>query len=164
MDNFTLILLALFSSTQAHAQEMFFGYGLGVFNSAKNSPVEVKVSNVGYRLGMSKGFYWQLKGGYWGEGSGDHSRSSSFYVSTGPGLLVDLRPIELRSGWSVATISRPDAYLGGRFPQFNGEIYGGLRDKNDNGIGLKYEHISSAGLVVPNEGRDFVLLEISWRW
>lgn len=161
MTKLTLIMLL---SVSAQADEVFSSYGVGAFNSAKNSPAEVKVVNVGYRPELYNGFYWQFKAGYWGEGSGDESRKSSFYASTGPGLMIDLKPIEIRSGWGLCAITQPDAYLGGRFPQFNGELYFGLRDRKDNGIGVKYEHISSAGLVVPNDGRDFFILEISQRW
>lgn len=164
MNDLGLALVLLFISSQSHAQEIFFGYGLGVSNSAKNTHTEVKVANVGYRGELYNGLYWQFKGGYWGEGSSDPTRKSSLYFSTGPGLLIDLNPIELRSGWGLAAISRPDSYLGGAFPQFNGEVYAGVRDRHGNGIGIKYEHISSAGLVQPNVGRDFMLMEISTKW
>lgn len=157
-----LICICICSITQA--DETFASYGIGAFHSAEKSSVEVKVINLGYRPEIYRGFYWQFKVGYWGDGSGDPTRKSSFYGSTGPGLIIDLRPVELRSGWGICGISSPDSYLGGRFPQFNGEIYGGLRDRNDNGIGIKYEHISSAGLIVPNNGRDFFILELSQKW
>lgn len=164
MDDLGLALILLLVSSQSRAQEVFFDYGLGIFNSAKNAPTEVKVADIGYRGELYNGLYWQSKVGYWGEGSGDPTRNSSFYFSTGPTLLIDLKPIELRSGWGLATISDPDSYLGGNFPQFNGEVYAGVRDMYGNGIGVKYEHISSAGLVQPNVGRDFIALEISSKW
>lgn len=151
-------------SNVSFADEVFFGYGVGVFNSAKDSPTEVKVANIGYRADILAGIYWQFKVGYWGDGSGDNSRHNSAYISSGPGIRVDLAPIELRSGWGLAAITNPDSYLGGYFPQFNGELYLGLRDKWGDGLGIKYEHVSSAGLLQPNLGRDFAALEISLRW
>ena len=163
MRNLILAALLLFASP-AFADEVFFGYGVGVFNSAKTSPTEAKVANLGVRTDLFGGFYWQFKLGYWGDGSGDPNRHNSAYISSGPGILVDLRPVEIRSGWGLAAITNPDSYLGGRFPQFNGELYLGLRDRYGSGIGVKYEHISSAGLIQPNEGRDFAALEISFRW
>lgn len=163
MNNF-LTSLFLLMATSSHAQEIGFSYGLGVFNSAKVSPTELKVANLAYRLELYNGIYWQTKVGYWGDGSGDPNRHSSFYLSTGPGLLVDLNPVELRSGWGLTAINRADSYLGGVFPQFNGEVYAGLRDKKGDGMGLKYEHISSAGLITPNLGRDFLMIEMSTRW
>lgn len=162
--NKTLIALLALISTPALADTMYSGYGLGVFNSAKSSAAEVKVGHIGYLKDLWDGVYWQAKVGYWGDGSGDGSRRNSAYVSTGPGLLIDLGQVEIRSGWGLAAISTPDSYLGGHFPQFNGDLYVGLRDKRGNGIGLQYEHTSSAGLVTPNAGRDFILLQISQSW
>lgn len=149
---------------QGHADSAFFGFGVGLGNSAKRSTGETKVANIGYRSDIFSGIYWQNKLGYFGDGSGNPSRKSSFYFASGPGMTVDLRPVEFRSGWSLCAISTPDSYLGGRFPQFNGEIYVGLRDKKGNGIGVGYEHISSAGLVTPNNGRDFFVLQMSQSW
>ena len=158
-----LALITLFSLT-AHADEGFFGFGVGLANSAKNSRGEVKLFNGGIREDLFQGIYLQGKFGYWGDGSGDPNRSGSLFVSAGPGFLVDLSPLEIRTGWSLAMISTPDGYLGGRFPQFNGEIYVGLRDYRGNGVGLQYDHISSAGLVNPNAGRDFFTLQVSQRF
>lgn len=159
-----IIFCCFLTSTTSYADETFGAYGIGAFNSAKNARAEVKAINLGYRSEIYNGFYWQYKIGYWGEGSGDERRKSSFYISIGPGLTIDLKPIELRSGWGIGAISNPDNYLGGRFPQFNGELYAGLRDRKNNGIGIKYEHISSASLIQPNIGRDFILLELSQKW
>lgn len=159
-----LLFSLLFLSNIAFADTMYFGYGLGAFNSAKGSSSETKIGQIGYQADIWDGIYWQAKVGYWGDGSGDQSRRNSAYASMGPGLLIDLKPVEIRSGWSLAFITTPDSYLGGNFPQFNGELYVGLRDKRGNGIGIQLEHISSAGLVTPNEGRDFIVLQISQRW
>lgn len=161
---FFLIALIALCSLNSYADEGFMGFGVGVANSAKHSSGEVKVFSLGLREDIFDGIYWQYKLGYWGDGSGDPSRGSSFYASTGPGFLVDLHPVEIRTGWSLAAISSPDSYLGGRFPQFNGELYLGLRDFRGNGIGVQYEHVSSAGIVTPNQGRDFFVLQISQRW
>lgn len=156
----SLILL----STLAQADEAFVGFGVGVFNSALYHTGEVKVGQVGYRKDIFNGIYWQAKLGFFGDGSGDPTRNSSLYASTGPGLLIDLKPIEMRAGYGIAAISTPDSYLGGRFPQFQGEFYVGVRDHRGNGMGLQYEHISSAGLVTPNMGRDFLILQLSQQW
>lgn len=164
MDDFGIALIVLFAASQAHAQEVFFGYGVGTFSSAKDAPSEVKTASLGYRGELYNGIYWQAKGGYWLDNSGDLSRKGSIYFSTGPSFLVDLKPIEIRSGIGLAFITQSDSYLGGNFPQFNEELYMGVRDKFGNGIGIKYEHISSAGLIQPNVGRDFVSVEISTKW
>lgn len=162
MKKFILCILLFCSVVQA--DEGFMSFGVGAFNSAKEHTGEVKAGNLGLREEIYQGIYWQYKLGYWGDGSGDPTRKGSFYASTGPGMLIDLRPLELRAGYGLAAISTPDSYLGGRFPQFNGEIYAGLRDHRGNGIGLQYEHISSAGIVTPNQGRDFMVLQLSQQW
>lgn len=141
------------------ADETFLGYGLGAFNSN-----DTKVLNLGYREDIWEGIYWQYKGGFWIDTSGGPGRSGSIYLSSGPGLMIDLNPIEIRNGIGLAMITNPDSYLGGPFPQFNEELYIGVRDKKGNGIGIQYEHISSAGIWQPNMGRDFLMIQLSQRW
>ena len=163
MKSFLSIFLFLISSV-CLADEAFSSYGIGVFGDADYHMAQMKVGELGYRDFLFGGIYWQHKVGYWGEGSPDPSRKSSFFVSSGPGMEVDLQPIEIRSGWGLAAISNPDSQLGGRFPQFNGELYLGLRDRKGDGIGIEYEHVSSAGIVTPNHGRDAILLQLSQKW
>ena len=159
-----LLFLLIFLSVPALAGEGFMGFGLGLFNSAKDGPGEVKTYQIGYRGNMGHGYYWQTKLGFWGQGENQYGMKSGGYGSTGPGIKVDLSPVELHAGYGIGAITTPDQYLGGVFPQFNGEFGIGLRDKSGNGIGIKYEHISSAGLCMPNMGRDFIVLEIGTKW
>lgn len=145
------------------ADEGFLGFGLGAFNTAKGGPGSVKLGQIGHRLDLIEGIYWQNKIGGWGQGENQYGMKSSAYASSGLGMRVDLTPVEFRAGYGLGLITVPDAYLGGPF-QFNGEVYLGLRDKKGNGFGVKYEHISSAGIEMPNQGRDFYVLELSQRW
>lgn len=151
-------------SLNSHSSEFGLSYGLGVSNSAKYSVAETKTADLAYRGFLIPGVYWQARTGFWGDGSRDPSRRSSYYASTGPGIEVDLKPLEVRSGWGLAYITTPDSYLGGHTPQFNGDLYVGLRDKNNMGLGMRYSHLSSAGLILPNKGRDFVTVEIGVKW
>lgn len=161
---YSLLALTALFCTMARADEAFMGFGVGVAGSAKYHTGEVKVGDVGLRDEIYRGIYWQSQVGFFGDGSGDPHRNSSGYVSGGLGMLIDLKPIEMRAGYSIAAITTPDSYLGGRFPQFLGEAYVGVRDHRGNGMGLAYTHISSAGLVTPNQGRDFVILQLSQQW
>jgi len=157
-----LFLLALLLPTAAYcSDEMYLSFGFGAFSSAVNSPVEVKMYNGGYRLDIGNGFYCKFEGGAWADTSGQSGRSGSGYISSGPGIKIDLNPFEIRSGIALAAITTPDSYLGGAFPQFNEELYIGVRDKIGNGIGVEYEHISSANLYQENQGRDFAILQWS---
>lgn len=164
MNDICLTLLLAIACSTAHADEAFVGYGVGVFHDASEYTGQMKVGEVGYRHFLVDGIYWQNKVGYWGEGSNDKTRSSSGYGSTGFGLEMDLQPLELRSGYGVAFITSPDSQLGSRFPQFNGEAYAGLRDKRGDGIGLQYEHVSCASFCTPNQGRDFLIIQMSMKW
>lgn len=158
-----LILLLLLSNVCV-ADEAFIGYGVGILHDADHYIGQNKYFELGYRDFLWKGIYWQDKGGFWGEGSPDMTRKAGFWASTGPGMELDLQPFEMRSGWGLAAISTPDSQLGARFPQFNGEVYAGLRDKRGDGVGFQYEHISCANFCNPNEGRDFVTLQLSIKW
>ena len=153
------LLFLLLISISAKADEVFMGYGMGVFNST-----DTKILNIGYRQDLYGGFYWSYKGGFWADTSGDPTKSSSLFASTGPGFLIDLNPVEIRNGIGLSAISNPDSMLGGAFPQFQEDLSVTLRDIHGNGIGVQYSHVSSAGIYNPNIGRDFVIIELSQRW
>lgn len=158
------LLPLLLLSTPVLADEAFLGYGVGILHDADHYVGQNKYAELGYREFIYKGVYWQYKGGFWGEGSSDITRKAGFWVSSGPGFEVDVQPIEIRSGWGLAAISTPDSQLGAYFPQFNGELYLGLRDKQGDGAGVQYEHISCANFCSPNQGRDFIVLQLSLKW
>lgn len=158
-----MIFILMTMTLNAFADEYFLGYGLGMFNSADHSPAQVKTLNLGCRSYFAPGFYTSYKGGFWIDNSPVSDRNGSIYASLGLGMKVEIQYIEMRAGWGLGAISSKDSYLGGNFPQFNGEIYFGFRDFTGHGIGLQYEHISSAGIVMPNKGRDFLLLQLSMK-
>ena len=157
------LILFLIQTKICTAEEMFFSYGLGVFNSAKNNISEVKTADFGFRKPLVGPWSFQFKAGAWLDGSGDKSRSSSLYVSAGPQYIIDFSCFEIRNGVGVTVISNTDSYLGGHL-QFNSELYFGVRNKNGAGIGIEYSHFSSAGIYQPNIGKDFILLQISERF
>lgn len=157
----TFILAFLLCSLPSEADELFAGYGLGIFRGADSFFGQTKYADLGYRDFLWNGIYWQSKLGYIGEGSPDLTRKSGGWGSTGFGLESDLNPVELRGGAALAFITTPDSQLGAVFPQFNEDISIGFRDKTNNGIALQYNHISCATFCSPNLGRDFVVLELS---
>lgn len=157
-----LLFLVMFCC-HCKADEAFVSYGLGVAESSIHYTAETKVLNLGYRafLNDSSPFYLEGTGGFWLDSSGDPNRSSSGFFSLSPGIKIDFHGFELRNAYGVALITSPDGYLGGPF-QFHGEVYAGFRDAiTGYGIGIKYNHFSSAGIEQPNVGRDFLMLEIS---
>jgi hypothetical protein len=147
----------------AHADEAFVGYGVGIFRGADQFLGQTKYAELGYRDFLYEGLYWQNKLGFVGEGSADTTRKSGGWASSGLGLETNLLPIELRGGAALAGITAPDSQLGGYF-QFNEDISVGLRDTKGDGIALQYNHISCGSLCSPNLGRDAVILELSQKW
>lgn len=157
-----VFILVIFIGSKVYADEFSFSYGLGAGESAKNSISETKVAEFSYREYLYLPFYLAYEVGGWLDNAGN-GRLSSQFMSFGPGYLVDLNWLEIRNSYGVSYITDPDIYLGGPF-QFHGELYLGFRDKLGDGIGIKYNHFSSAGIYQPNTGRDFVLLELSTKW
>ena len=162
MKNLVISLICLFS-INCFGDEAFVGYGVGILHGADTFLGQTKYLDVGYRDFIWEGLYWQNKIGGIGEGSPDQTRSGGGFVSSGVGVEVDLRPIELRGGGALAAITNPDSQLGGYF-QFNEDVSLGLRDKKGDGLALQYNHISCATFCSPNMGRDFILLELSQKW
>jgi hypothetical protein len=151
--------LLLLWATLVDAAEPYLNYGVGVSRS-----LDTLTIGVGVRHDLVYGWYVNHETGIWVDRSGDPARCSSWYLGTGLGFMVDLRPLEFRNGYGVSFVSGTDSLLGGHLPQFHGELYLGLRDSVGNAFGIKYGHFSSAGLYEPNAGRDFVSLELSTRW
>lgn len=64
----------------------------------------------------------------------------------------------------IGLISNPDAILGGH-PQFFADLGAGIRDfKKKVSLGFQYRHISSAGIFMPNLGRDTFGIQVMIPW
>jgi len=154
-------ILALIASTTANAGS-FGKYGVGILSSAEYGAAATKIFSLGYEEDWFGPFIHQYELGLFADSSG-HDRLSSgfgFYsvgVEVNPGYLV------VRSLWGVGLITSPDSMLGGNF-QFTQDFLIGLRDNRRNMIGFVYKHISSAGLELPNKGRDFITLQVEIPW
>lgn len=130
---------------------------IGVFNSGKDSHAECKFVNVGHREDIGFGLTEQYEVGGWTDSAGN-GRSGSAYTAYQLGVQTD-GPVYARVMTGPALITSPDSYLGGVF-QFTEDFYIGLKGSNGNTVGIKYKHISSAGLEQPNVGRDFAGFEV----
>lgn len=156
----TLIFLLLIPSLSK--ADSYASFMLGEFHSADKSPVEVKFVNIGIRKPLALGLTQQMEVGGWTD-SGGNGRKGSAYGAYQVGVEVDSF-ILARFMAGPAFISTPDTYLGASFPQFTEELFLGLCGKNNNTVGLKYKHVSSAGLIMPNMGRDMIGIEASLPW
>lgn len=121
-----------------------------------------KVFSLGYEDEWIGPFIHQYEFGLFADASG-HDRKSSGFGFYSVGVEVDPGYMVLRSLWGIGLISTPDSMLGGMF-QFTQDFLVGLRGKNGNTIGIDYKHISSAGIEIPNKGRDFMTIQVEIPW
>lgn len=155
-----LILFAKADDTQSGA---YFKYGLGIFNSAKNSKAEVKMVSVGHQSPIFGYMIKQWEVGGWMDSRSDLGRKSSGFANGSIGVNIDIGNFYAQSLWGAGVVTTRDSMLGGNF-QFNQDLGLGLKDSRGVGIGLNYKHISSAGIFKPNEGRDFFAIKLTIPW
>lgn len=154
----TLLLLLITSLAEA---DDYATVSLGVFNSAKQSHAESKFINVGHRENTILGLTYQYEAGGWTDVAGG-GRGGSGYGAVQAGVQTN-GPIYARVMTGPALITSPDSYLGG-YLNFTEDFYIGLKGPNGNTVGVKYKHISNAGITQPNVGRDFAGVEVSIPW
>lgn len=156
-----LLALALLASSTSYAGS-FGKYGVGILGSAEYGAAATKVFSLGYEEDWFGPFIHQYELGLFADSSG-HDRLTSGFGFYSAGVEVNPGYFVIRSLWGVGLITSPDSMLGGHF-QFTQDFLIGVRDKRQNMIGLVYKHISSAGLELPNKGRDFLTLQVEIPW
>lgn len=155
-----IALLITVASAHADQDQLVTDVGLGVFGSRGASLSQDKFAKIGWEEDLWYNLKQKFNVGAWIDTRGAGYSSNAF---TGYQLGFEVtNSIFQMSVWSGPTlISSPDNDLGGVF-QFNETIFFGIVDKDQNSIGLAYNHFSSAGLEMPNQGRDFIGLEIKF--
>ena len=143
--------------------ESFIKIGSGVTSPAGAGAVDVSMTSFGFRDQILGALVYQYEAGLWLDSAGNGRKSSALF-NICIGLEVVSGPVVARSVHGPAFISTPDSRLGGYFPNFNHDIYLGLRDRRGNAVGLTYKHVSNAGLMPPNVGRDFLSVDIGIPW
>lgn len=142
------------------ADETYFKFGVGVFNSAKDSRAESKVAAIGHQNSLfSKYFLQQFEAGAWNDSRKDLGRKNNAYASYSVGLPIEIGNFYTQYLVGVALFVTTDSYLGG-IGQFCQDVGVGFVGDNGNRIGIGYKHISSAGVFSPNIGRDYVMLKM----
>lgn len=152
--------LMLLMSSYAEADSLNFGYGVGVANSASSYIGEVKTITLGINREIWNGIFYQTDVGIWADSQA--GRSSSGFGNFSLGLEVNPGYFVIRSSWGLAVVTHTDFYLGGNFPNFKQDLFIGVRDHKDNTIGINYSHLSSAGIHLPNVGRDFITIQLGF--
>ena len=149
-------LILLFLLAQTCLADTYIKYGIGI--SKDQQLGEVKVIAGGYQTPIYESIISQIELGYW---SDPHlGRKSSIFGNVSFGLDIQAGILYTQALWGIALISQTDSILGGNF-QFNHDIFLGLRDKNGYSIGIGYKHISSAGIYMPNLGRDMLMIKMA---
>jgi hypothetical protein len=159
-----LLILSIILSVNLHA-DLAIKYGLGVAQSAKDSNSETKVISIAYQeqIAFLEYLIKQYEVGAYIDSRQDLGRRSSGFATASLGVHVNAAGTYCQALWGVGGITNVDSYLGGNF-QFNQDLSVGFRDNNGAMIGVNYKHISSAGLYMPNVGRDFLMIKMSVPW
>lgn len=148
------LLLASFSAAQADIV-LSVGVGKGI-TEEHGTPFE-RAAAIGYEFQTPIGIFIRPEVGGFVDFSG--RGLSSFWGSP----LVGVRAVSqvgpaLHLAIGPAYLQNPDQILGGHF-QFS--LEGGIELKDENfSIGLCWKHLSSAGIEMPNNGRDFIVAQV----
>lgn len=155
-----VICIALLCSSISKADTIITELGFGAFNTQGASIQQVKVIRFGAQDTSAYPFTTKTSLGAWFD-SGRLGMSNSGFMTHQIGFSVRNYTLETSFLVGPALITSPDAAVGGIF-QFNETLFIGLADKQDNSMGISYNHFSNAGLASPNAGKDFLSLEIKF--
>ncbi|CAM6003922.1 unnamed protein product [Sphagnum balticum] len=154
------LLVALLVATPVFAQDEFLiDAGLGAFSTIGDTLAQVKFGKIGLQEDLWYALKQRFNVGGWLDARDGMANSGFAGYQLGFVVQNDIYEMSIFSGPSV--ITSPDTSLGGRF-QFNETVFFGIKDKLGNSIGAAYNHFSSAGIEMPNLGKDFLCLEIKF--
>lgn len=142
------IALLLFTTATARA-DSFLEYGLGL----NDNGTQTKLISAGYSAPWFLCFDYKLEGG------GFIDKNFVAFATGNIGLVVKTSSLYAKVFFGPALITEHDNRLTGAF-QFNHDAEIGLQSEGYS-IGINYKHLSNAGLMSPNAGRDFLLLKLS---
>lgn len=151
------IILALLALTSTAQADLTLSVGVGKNIMKQNGTPFERMVAVGFEHEFPVGVFLRPEAGYFLDTSG--KTLSSIWVApllgvrakskVGPALHLAVGPGYLQN---------PDSTLGGHF-QFS--LEGGIALEDENlAIGLVWKHLSSAGINMPNQGRDFICAQV----
>jgi hypothetical protein len=153
-----LSLIALFAgAVKARAAELDATLGVGMGKSVLDKRAFERFGTLGVRYG---GTSWKLQGngGYWlalqpGE------QSSVFGSVQGGVEVVGQSGTFAQVMFGPALVQNPDSKLAGHF-QFHLAAGAGVKNSAGYGLAFIWNHLSNAGLVQPNMGRDLLTAQL----
>lgn len=152
-------LFILFLMNKNANADSYFKYGLSVLDrQPKLYWTDVKLFEIGYQEQLFSVIDHQLSLGVWTDSRGNGQKSSG-YVSYSPGITVTKDSLFLSAFWGILVHTTPDSELGGN-GQFVHDFCGGLKDNRRVSIATCYKHVSSAGIFMPNYGRNFGTVQL----
>lgn len=155
---YLLAAIMMVASTAKADSIIKYGANASKENEPLGSTKSIFVSDQGDIVGP---FIRQYEIGGWFDNSGISGRHSSALLGASAGVGVNAQLFFAQALVGPSLISHPDSSLGGYF-QFNNDYAFGLRDPNTRAtIGFNYKHVSSAGIELPNRGRDFLMFRVS---
>ncbi len=151
------ILLLCLLSVPLRADEFLFKYGIQMFQTKWT---DVKLFTVGYQGDLTRFFKYQGEVGFYADTRADGNVRKSSALATGSvGFEVEHSFFYASVFWGLGFISTPDKQLSSVF-EFNQDLSVGFRDSRGTSIALNYKHLSNAGITLPNEGRDFLMVRL----
>ncbi len=156
MIKFLLLSIILIVSTLANA-ELISSVGVGKGILKANGTLFERVGIIGYQKNINSNLFIRPELGYFGDLSKE-GKSSSWVSSLIGAKVLTKSGITNHIAIGPSYLQNPDNTLGGHF-QFSLEGGVGLQDNNVS-IGLAWKHLSSAGIETPNNGRDFIVLQL----
>lgn len=154
-----LVALTMLSSVSSLADTVVkYGANLPKYKEDLGSTKALFIANQRRWFGY---FIGQLEAGAWFDNTGIDRRRSSALLGASLGIHVNAGYVYGQILFGPAWISSPDSALGGNF-QFNNDVAFGIQDpKTETSVGFAYKHVSSAGIELPNRGRDFLMFRVS---
>ncbi len=140
------VLLMLISSN-SYGDEFRLGLGMGVRD-------EPRLGHLDYIHNISGIFDAKAEAGYSGE---------MRYGGISVGIKATEGAFFVRYWIGPSLITTTDSYLSSQF-QFNHDLEVGIKSKNGIEFMLGWKHMSNAGIVPPNLGRDWVGAGIGIHW
>lgn len=146
--------------------------GLSAEGTFVKYSVNAQSSGLAAQKGLSFGhqdeflFFLEKKweAGFWADNSHVEGAKSGGFGSYSIGVEPMYESLYVNFFQGVGFITHPDTVLGGPFQFF--EDFGiGIRDRSRGiSLGLQYKHISSAGIYLPNHGRDTFGIQVMIPW
>jgi hypothetical protein len=157
---YCVALLLVVMTYSAEAADYSLRFGPSIQNSAPDG--SSKIFGVRREAPLARGLSYAMEGGGYVDNAGGGRKGSGLaklQVGTTPGDAIGVFG---KAFVGPCYLTTTDNQLGGH-GQFCSDVGVGLRD-SESFMAVNYSHISSAGLAMPNRGRDFLVFETGLRF